>query len=131
MTFLTVLEESSVSKAAARLGVSQSLYEPIASILGELRWLTYEHDFDPQLAPLELTIATNDFPLQLIFPMLLKGLHAAGIDPRLRFIPSGVPSANLSRASRCRFLITTQPALMNQGPLKGLDSASLPIKTKA
>ena len=141
-TFLAVIEESSVSKAAARLGVSQSavshtldklrqvfndslferegrgivatakarsMYEPIASILGDLRSLTYESDFDARLAPLEFTIATNDFPLQLIFPPLLRGLHADGIDPVLRFIPSGVPSANLSRASRCQFLITPAP----------------------
>jgi DNA-binding transcriptional LysR family regulator len=141
-TFLTVLEESSVSRAAERLGVSQSavshtldklrqvfndalferegrgivatakarsLYEPIASILGDIRSLSYERDFDAKLAPLEFTIATNDFPLQLIFPILLKGLLADGIYPRLRFIPSGVPSAKLSRLSRCQFLITPAP----------------------
>lgn len=141
-TFLTVLEESSVSRAAERLGVSQSavshtldklrsafddplferegrgivatakarsLQQPVASILGDLRSLTYARDFDPQVAALEFTIATNDFPLQLIFPPLLKALHTKGIDPVLRFIPSGVPSANLSRASRCQFLITPAP----------------------
>ena len=141
-TFLTVFEESSVSRAAARLGVSQSavshtldklrkafgdplferegrgivatakahsLHEPITSILGSLKSLTYERKFDPQLGPIEFIIATNDFPLQLIFPPLLKELNANGIDARLRFIPSGVPSANLSRASRCQFLITPAP----------------------
>jgi len=141
-TFLTVLEESSVSRAAERLGVSQSavshtldklrsafddplferegrgivatakalsLQQPVTSILGDLRSLTYARDFDPQVAALEFTIATNDFPLQLIFPPLLKALHTKGIDPALRFIPSGVPSANLSRASRCQFLITPAP----------------------
>jgi DNA-binding transcriptional LysR family regulator len=141
-TFLTVLEESSVSAAAVRLGVTQSavshtldklrrifndplferegrgivptakarsLQESVSAILGDLRTLTYADDFDPAVAPLEFTIATNDFPLQLIFPGLLRDLNASGIKPRLSFIPSGVPRANLSRAARCHFLITPAP----------------------
>jgi len=141
-TFLTVLEESSVSAAAVRLGVTQSavshtldklrrifndplferegrgivptakarsLQDSVTAILGDLRTLTYTDDFDPAVAPLEFTIATNDFPLQLIFPGLLRELNASGIKPRLSFIPSGVPHANLSRAARCHFLITPAP----------------------
>jgi DNA-binding transcriptional LysR family regulator len=141
-TFLTVLEESSVSKAAIRLGVSQSavshtldklrsvfkdplferegrgivatararrLQEPITAVLGDLRSLIVQDDFDPRVTPLEFSIATNDFPLQLIFPPLLKKLQGEGIAPMFHFIPSGVPSANLSRASRCQLLITPAP----------------------
>ena len=141
-TFLTVLEETSVSKAALRLGVSQSavshtldrlrlafddalfvrdgrgiiatekatsLREPIESILNNLKTLTEQREFDPLSASLEFTIAANDFQMLLIFPRLIKKLHAEGIKPRFHFMPSGVPSANLSRASRCELLITPVP----------------------
>lgn len=141
-TFLTVLQEASVSKAAIRLNVSQSavshtldklratfddplfvrsgrgivptaraasLREPITSILGELKSLTYDRKFDPQTEPIEFTIATNDFPMRLIFPKLLKDLYAQGIRAKFHFIPSGVPSANLRLASRCQILITPAP----------------------
>lgn len=141
-TFLTVLEEVSVSKAASRLNVSQSavshtleklratfddplfersgrgivptaralsLQEPISSILGELKSLTYQREFDPHAEQIEFIIATNDFPMRLIFPKLLKKLYKLNITPKLHFIPSGVPSANLSRTSRCQMLITPAP----------------------
>jgi len=141
-TFLTVLQEASVSKAAIRLNVSQSavshtldklrvtfddplfvrsgrgiaptaraisLHEPITSILGELKSLTYERDFDPHNEIIEFTIATNDFPMRLIFPKLLKNLYSQNIKTKFHFIPSGVPSANLSRTSRCHILITPAP----------------------
>ena len=141
-TFVTVLEETSVSKAALRLGVSQSavshtldrlrlafhdalfvrdgrgiiptakaisLHEPIESILNNLKSLAEQREFDPLSDSLEFTIATNDFPMLLIFPRLIKKLHTEGIKPRFHFMPSGVPSANLSRASRCQLLITPAP----------------------
>ena len=141
-TFITVLEETSVSKAALRLGVSQSavshtldrlrlafddalfvrdgrgiiatakaasLHEPIESILNNLRLLVEQREFDPLSDSPEFTIATNDFPMLLIFPRLIKMLHTEGIKPRFHFMPSGVPSANLSRASRCQLLITPAP----------------------
>ena len=141
-TFLTVLEEVSVSNAADRLNLSQSavshtldklrttfndplfvrsgrgiiptakaysLREPIKSILDELRSLIHERAFDPSTEAIEFTIATNDLPIQIIFPKLLQGLYRQNIHPLLHFIPSGVPSANLSRASRCQMLITPAP----------------------
>lgn len=141
-TFITVLEEESVSKAAARLKVTQSavshtldklrsvfddplfvrsgrgispttkaqsLREPIESVLDELKSLTYERKFDPLTESIEFTIATNDFPQQLIFPKLLKELYAEGINSRLRFIPSGIPKANFRRAQRSQMLITPVP----------------------
>jgi DNA-binding transcriptional LysR family regulator len=141
-TFVTVLEETSVTKASEKLGVSQSavshtldklrltfddplfvrdgrgirptaraqsLRDPIEAILGDLKSLSHEREFDPLVEPIEFTIATNDFPLGFIFPTLLKGLYAEGIHPLLNFIPAGIPSANLSRASGCQLLIT--PAL--------------------
>jgi DNA-binding transcriptional LysR family regulator len=58
---------------------------------------------------MEFTVAANDFPLQLIFPKLLKELSDEGIHPRVRFIPAGIPTASLLRASRYRMLITPTP----------------------
>jgi DNA-binding transcriptional LysR family regulator len=141
-TFLTVLEETSVSRAADRLGVSQSavshtidklrkifddplfvrvgrgieptakalaLSAPAQSVLDGMKSLTNERNFDPLAEEMEFTVAANDFPTQLIFPKLLKDLSQEGIDLRIRFIPSGIPSANTLRASRYRLLITPTP----------------------
>jgi DNA-binding transcriptional LysR family regulator len=138
-TFLTVLEESSVSRAAERLGVSQSavshtldklrkifddplfirvgrgiestakarsLRDSLEAALESLKSLTYPREFDPYTEQMEFTVATNDFPLQLVFPTLLKDLAEQGIDLRIRFIPAGIPSVSLLRASRYRLLIT-------------------------
>jgi DNA-binding transcriptional LysR family regulator len=141
-TFLAVLEEGAVTKAAGRIGVSQSavshtldklrvifddslfmrdgrgiapsakalsLREPIEDILKRINALSSQDEFDPSRDPVEFTIATNDFPLGLIFPTLLKGLYVEGIEPKLNFIPAGIPSANLTRTSNCHMLITPAP----------------------
>ena len=141
-TFLTVLEEMSVSKAAARLGVSQSavshtldklrgifddplfvrigrgiestarareLRKPVEALLNDLRSLSVRQEFNPYLESMEFTIACNDFPLQLIFPTLLKELDKDNIDVRIRFIPSGIPRVSVLNASRYRMLITPSP----------------------
>ncbi|MGI9244639.1 MAG: LysR family transcriptional regulator [Verrucomicrobiales bacterium] len=145
-TFLAVLEEGAVTKAAGRMGVTQSavshtldklrtvfedplfvrdgrgiapsakalaLRAPIEDILRRYESLSDEAGFDPKRGPIEFTIATNDFPLGLIFPTLLGGLYAEGIDTRFRFIPAGIPSVNLTRTSNCHLLIT--PAPPNKG----------------
>ena len=141
-TFLTVLEEASVSRAAERLGVSQSAVshtleklrtifddplfvrigrgiEPTAraralrtsveSVLDGLKSLTVQREFNPLAEDMEFTIAANDFPIQLIFPQLLKELSEEGINLRIRFIPSGIPNVSILRASRYRMLITPTP----------------------
>lgn len=141
-TFLTVLEESSVSRAAERLGVSQSavshtldklrkifndplfvrvgrgiestararaLHTSLESVLDNLKSLTDQRDFNPYVEKMEFTIATNDFPLQLVFPTLLKELNEQGIKPHIRFIPAGIPKVSMLRASRYRMLITPTP----------------------
>jgi DNA-binding transcriptional LysR family regulator len=112
----------SVSRAAERLGVSQSaishtlnklrvifedpllfrvgrviestarareLRASVESVLNYLKSLTDHRQFDPLVEQIDFTIATNDFPIQLIFPMLLKELTEEGINPRIRFIPYG------------------------------------------
>lgn len=144
VTFLTVLEENSVSKAAIRLNVSQSaishtleklrnafndplfvrdgrgivptekaksLEVPVTNVLRELKSLTYSQAFEPSQAQLEFTIAANDFAVMYVFPKLLNQLSAEGVDLRLNFIPSGLPTNNPSRArsSRCQLLITPAP----------------------
>jgi len=141
-TFLTVLEEMSVSRAAERLGVTQSavshtldklrvifgdplfvrvgrgiestataraLRDSVESVLDDLKSLTDHREFNPLIEQMEFTIAANDFPIQLIFPKLLKELSEEGINPRIRFIPSGIPSVSILRASRYRMLITPTP----------------------
>ena len=141
-TFLTVLEELSVSRAAERLGVSQSavshtldklrtifedplfvrvgrgiestararaLRAPVESALDSLKSLTDLREFDPLVEQMDFTIAANDFPLQLIFPRLLKELSDEGIDLGVRFIPSGIPSVSILRASRYRLMVTPTP----------------------
>ena len=141
-TFLTVLEETSVSRAADRLGVSQSavshtldklrkilddplfvrvgrgieptaralaLCAPAESVLDGMKSLTGQRNFDPLVEEMEFTVAANDFPTQLIFPKLLKDLSDEGVNFRIRFIPSGIPSASTLRASRYRLLITPTP----------------------
>ena len=141
-TFLTVLDEASVTKAAERLGVSQSavshaldklrstfndplfirvgrgieptarareLRDSVELALDNLKSLTAHREFDPHVEQMEFTIAANDFPLQLIFPRLLKELDNEGIHPRIRFIPSGIPSVSSLRASRYQMLITPTP----------------------
>jgi DNA-binding transcriptional LysR family regulator len=97
-----------------------SLRNPVEAILGDLKSLTHEREFDPSAETIEFTIATNDFPLGFIFPTLLKGLYEEGIHPRLHFVPAGIPSANLLRTSGCQILIT--PAPPNK---KALTSVSL------
>lgn len=141
-TFLAVLEEGAVTKAAGKMGVTQSavshtleklrvtfedplfirdgrgitpsakalsLREPIEEILSKLQSLSHHGDFDPSHDPVEFTIATNDFPLGLIFPTLLKGLYSENINTKLNFIPAGIPSVNLTRTSNCHMLITPAP----------------------
>ena len=132
----------SVSRAAARLGVTQSavshtleklrvifddplfvrvgrgiestararaLQVSVESVLDGLKSLTDHREFDPLVEQTEFTIAANDFPTQLIFPKLLRELSEEGIHPRIRFIPSGIPSVSILRASRYRLLITPTP----------------------
>ena len=85
------------------------LREPIEEILRQFKSLPHLGGFDPRHDPVEFTIATNDFPLGLIFPTLLRGLYAEGINPTLNFIPAGFPSVPLPRTSNCHFLITPAP----------------------
>lgn len=141
-TFLAVLEEGAVTKAAGRMGVTQSavshtlerlrlvfddplfirdgrgitpsaralaLRKPIEDLLRTFEALPRQGEFDPSRNLVEFTIATNDFPLGLIFPTLLRDLDAEGIEARLNFIAAGIPSSNLTRATNCHMLITPAP----------------------
>ena len=141
-TFLIVLEEISVSRAAERLGVTQSavshtldklrlifddplfvragrgiqpttrareLKTSIESVLDDMKSLTDQREFDPRVERMNFTIAANDFPIQLIFPKLLKETSEDGVQLRIRFIPAGIPKVNVLKASRYRMLITPTP----------------------
>ena len=81
----------------------------VESVLDDLKSLTDQRKFDPLVEQMSFTIAANDFPIQLIFPKLLKELSEEGINPRIRFIPSGIPKVSILRASRYRMLITPTP----------------------
>ena len=88
---------------------ARALRTPVESVLDDLKSLTDQRKFDPRAEQMEFTIAANDFPLQLIFPKLLKEVSEEGINLRIRFIPSGIPSVSILRASRYRMLITPTP----------------------
>ncbi len=140
--FLTILEESSVSKAADRLGVTQSaishtlsklrqvlgdplfvrsgqgltpteralsLKEPVQQVLDNMRALTEGRPFDPLSEQMDIQIATNDMPRELIFPALLRKTRSEGVRLQLEFIPSGVPDPDLLRSDRCQLMLTPLP----------------------
>ncbi len=140
--FLTILEESSVSKAADRLGVTQSaishtlgklrqvlgdplfvrcgqgltpteralsLKEPVQQVLDNMRALTEGRPFDPLSEQMDIQVATNDMPRELIFPELLRATRAEGVRLQLEFIPSGVPDPDLLRSDRCQLMLTPLP----------------------
>lgn len=141
-TFLTILEESSVSKAADRLGVTQSaishtlgklrhvlgdplfvrsgqgltpteralsLKEPVQTVLDGMRALTDERPFDPLSEEIDVAIATNDMPRELIFPDLLRATRAEGVRLKIDFIASGVPDPDVLRSDRCQLMLTPLP----------------------
>lgn len=141
-TFLAVIEEMSISKAAARLGVTQSavshildklrltlgdplfvragrgiaatdraiaLREPVQAALDGLKALTDERLFDSLIGQFEYTIAANDFQRDLIFPNLVRTLASEGVDALFRFIPAGIPAAELLRHARCQLVVTPFP----------------------
>lgn len=141
-TFLTVLDELSVTRAAERLEITQSavshtldklriafgdplfvrsgrriaaterantLRDPVQRVLDELKGLTDARLFDPTIGELHYVIAANDLQRELIFPGLLNLLDQEGINLFTRFIPSGLPAADLLRRDRCQFLVTPFP----------------------
>ena len=88
---------------------AMALRAPLEAVLTDLRSLTRRQEFDPLHEEMEFTVAANDFPVRLIFPGLLRELADEGVKLRIRFIPSGIPSAATIRASRYRLLITPTP----------------------
>jgi DNA-binding transcriptional LysR family regulator len=140
--FIALIEESSVSRAAERLNVSQSglshtlgnlrivladelfvragrgieptvrareLAPRISALLDDLNGLGHLRAFDPHSQPMRFTIASNDFPLHFIFPVLLRELTSQGIRPEFRFIPAGVPSVGRLHNSDYQLIITPAP----------------------
>ena len=88
---------------------ARHLREPVRCVLDELKGLTDQRDFDPRDEALDFTVAANDFQRDLIFPSLLREASSDGIDLCLRFMPSGMPAANLLREGRCHVLVTPAP----------------------
>lgn len=141
-TFLTVLEENSVSAAAERMGITQSavshtldklrialsdqlfvrsgrgimptararsLKLPIQAVLDDLKALTDDRSFDPQIGTMEFTVAANDFQRELLFPDIVRRIQKTGIDCRFKFLPSGVPTVRLLREARCQLIVSPLP----------------------
>ena len=93
---VAVVEERSVTRAAQRLGVSQSA---VSHLLDKLRAIVG----DP------LVVAANDLQRDLLMPGLLRQLQAAAPGASLQVIPSGVPGAELLRDAQCQLLLTPRP----------------------
>lgn len=141
-TFLTVLEELSVTKASVRMGVTQStvshalgrlrvffddplfvrsgqslmpteraisLKGPVQDVLDGLIGLTHEREFDPSRENLFFIVAANDMQRDLIFPRLLEESRDQGLSVAFEFIPSGHPSSELMRNSKCHLALTPFP----------------------
>lgn len=140
--FLTVLQETNVSRAADRLDLTQStvshalnklrrifgdplfvrsgrgivpterarsLREPVMHVLDSMKRLSDERAFDPRHQPLRFTIAANDLTRDVLFPGILNAATRSGVDLRLTFMPSGVPSATLLNDARCNLIVTPVP----------------------
>lgn len=141
-TFLAVLEASSASRAAERLGVTQStvshtlaklrtffgdplfvrsgqslmpteraiaLKDPVQHAIDALQALTHHRAFDPRAEDRFFIVAANDLQRDLIFPQLLRDLHAEGISMAFEFIPSGHPTQGMMREARCHLALTPFP----------------------
>jgi len=85
------------------------LREPVQQILDSMKSLTDQRPFDPVVGTLEFTVAANDFQRDLIFPGLLRGMLAQGVDIHFRFVPSGIPATDLLRLARCQLIVTPMP----------------------
>lgn len=88
---------------------AQTIRIPVQNALDNLKNLTDQKEFDPNVGTIEFTVAANDFQRALIFPGLLKRLYSENIDIKCKFIPSGVPSAKLLNQSKCDLLMTPFP----------------------
>jgi len=86
-----------------------ALRDPVRAVLDELKGLTNERVFDPLIGSLEFTIAANDFQRDLIFPRLVRDMQTEGVDASYRFIPSGLPAADLLRRAHCQLIVTPFP----------------------
>lgn len=86
-----------------------ALREPVQNVLDELKGLTDQRLFDPTIGELDYVIAANDYQRDLIFPNLLQVLDGEGVEIFTRFIPAGLPAAEMLRQDRCQFLVTPFP----------------------
>lgn len=88
---------------------AQALAERARQLLDELQEFAAGADFDPATADIAVTVAANDFQRDLLLPEFFRRVAAAAPAVRLKVIPSGVPSADVLRESRCDMLITPRP----------------------
>jgi DNA-binding transcriptional LysR family regulator len=141
-TFLMVLDEMSVSRAAEQLGVTQStvshtldklraalgdqlfvrygrgiaateraiqLREPVQNLLNNMKGLLDDRPFDPAQEVMQFVVAANDFQRDMIFTKVMTRSRAAGIDLRLHFHPSGIPTQKTLYEGHCDLILSPSP----------------------
>ena len=89
--------------------VAISLKDPVLAVLDGLKGLTHQRTFDPRLERMSFVVAANDMQRDLIFPQLLRELHAEQISVQFEFIPSGHPTPAMLRDDRCQLALTPFP----------------------
>lgn len=85
------------------------LRQPMEAVLDQLKGMTHERSFDPRAETITFTVAANDHQRRLLFPELFRSARVKGVDLRLHFVDSGVPSVELLNQGRCQLIVTPFP----------------------
>ena len=88
---------------------AEALAERARALLDDLRGFASGARFDPASAEFSFTIAANDFQRDLLLPAFFREVARQAPGIRLRVIPSGAPSVDMLRESRCDLIISPRP----------------------
>ena len=88
---------------------AEALAERARALLDDLRGFASGARFDPASAEFSFTIAANDFQRDLLLPAFFREVTRQAPGIRLRVIPSGAPSVDMLRESRCDLIVTPRP----------------------
>jgi len=81
----------------------------VEHMLDNLKQLTDERNFNPELESRHFIVSANDYQLGLIFPKLLNKWHSQNIKSSFYFRFVQVPYVDMLRHSECDLLITPTP----------------------